>query len=74
LSTSLRSNGLLAAEYSQKHCVPRAANCGGRRDNLHHVTESLLVSQRTALICALRGHMAEFGIIAPVGPRNVAHC
>jgi len=37
-----------------------------------HRTRALLVSQRTALICALRGHMAEFGIIAPVGPRNVA--
>lgn len=37
-----------------------------------HRTRALLVSQRTALICALRGHMAEFGIVAPVGPRNVA--
>jgi transposase len=37
-----------------------------------HRTRALLVGQRTALICALRGHMAEFGIVAPVGPRNVA--
>ena len=37
-----------------------------------HRVRALLVSQRTALICALRGHMAEFGIIAPVGPRNIA--
>ena len=37
-----------------------------------HRTRALLVSQRTALICALRSHMAEFGIVAPVGPRNVA--
>jgi len=37
-----------------------------------HRARALLVCQRTALICALRGHMAEFGIIAPVGPRNVA--
>ena len=37
-----------------------------------HRTRALLVSQRTALICALRAHMAEFGIVAPVGPRNVA--
>jgi transposase len=37
-----------------------------------HRVRALLVSQRTALICALRAHMAEFGIVAPVGPRNVA--
>ncbi len=37
-----------------------------------HRARALLVSQRTALICALRSHMAEFGIVAPVGPRNVA--
>jgi transposase len=37
-----------------------------------HRTRALLVSQRTALICALRAHMAEFGIVAPIGPRNVA--
>ena len=37
-----------------------------------HRTRALMVSQRTALICALRGHMAEFGIVAPVGPRHVA--
>jgi transposase len=37
-----------------------------------HRTRALLVAQRTALICALRSHMAEFGIVAPVGPRNVA--
>jgi transposase len=36
-----------------------------------HRARALLVSQRTALICALRGHMAEFGIVAPTGPRNV---
>ena len=37
-----------------------------------HRVRALLVGQRTALICALRAHMAEFGIVAPVGPRNVA--
>jgi transposase len=37
-----------------------------------HRVRALLVAQRTALICALRAHMAEFGIVAPVGPRNVA--
>jgi transposase len=37
-----------------------------------HRVRALLVSQRTALICALRAHMAEFGVVAPVGPRNVA--
>jgi transposase len=36
-----------------------------------HRVRALLVGQRTALICALRSHMAEFGVIAPVGPRNI---
>lgn len=37
-----------------------------------HRVRALLVGQRTALICALRAHVAEFGIVAPVGSRNVA--
>lgn len=36
-----------------------------------HRVRALLVSQRTALICAFRGHMAEFGVVAPRGPRNI---
>src|SRR3954469_19486569 len=38
---------------------------------LHRVRERL-VRQRTALVNALRAHLAEFGVIAPVGLRNVA--
>ncbi len=34
-------------------------------------TRDLLVRQRTQLINALRGHLAEHGIIAPQGPTNV---
>ena len=34
-------------------------------------TRDLLVSQRTQTINALRGHLAEFGIIAPQGPAHV---
>jgi transposase len=37
---------------------------------LHHRARDLLVRQRTMLINALRGHLAEFGIIAPAGPRS----
>jgi transposase len=37
-----------------------------------HRTRALLVRQGTMLINALRGHLAEFGIIAPQGPRHVA--
>jgi transposase len=37
-----------------------------------HRSRALLVSQRTALICALRGHLAEFGLVAPVSPRKLA--
>jgi transposase len=36
-----------------------------------HRARALLVAQRTALICALRGHMAEFGVVVPRGPRNI---
>jgi len=36
-----------------------------------HRARALLVTQRTALICALRGHMAEFGVVVPRGPRNI---
>jgi transposase len=36
-----------------------------------HRARALLVAQRTALVCALRAHMAEFGIVAPRGPRNI---
>jgi transposase len=37
---------------------------------LHRVRE-LLVGQRTALINALRSHLAEFGVVAPQGARHV---
>jgi transposase len=33
---------------------------------------SLLVAQRTALVNALRAHLTEFGIVAPVGPAGSA--
>jgi transposase len=37
-----------------------------------HKVRDLLVRQRTALINALRGHLGEFGIIAPQGAKKVA--
>ena len=36
-----------------------------------HRGRELLVGQRTALINALRGHLAEFGVVAPQGKRHV---
>ena len=36
-----------------------------------HRVRSLLTSQRTAIICALRGHMAELGLVAPRTVRNL---
>src|SRR3977135_3538940 len=36
-----------------------------------HRTRDLLVRQRTMLVNALRGHMAELGVIAPKGIRRV---
>ncbi len=38
---------------------------------LLHRTRDLLVRQRTGLINAVRGHMAEFGIVAPQGAKRV---
>jgi len=37
-----------------------------------HRSRELLIRQRTMLINALRGHMAEYGIIAAKGPSNAA--
>ena len=37
-----------------------------------HRTRELLIRQRTSLVNALRGHLAEFGIVAPQGIRNIA--
>lgn len=34
-------------------------------------TRDLLVRQRTQLINALRGHLAEHGVIAPQGPAHL---
>jgi transposase len=34
-------------------------------------TRDLLVSQRTQIINALRGHLGEYGLIAPQGPAHV---
>jgi len=36
-----------------------------------HRARSLLLSHRTALICAIRGHMAELGLVAPRAVRNM---
>jgi transposase len=38
---------------------------------LLHRVRNLLVRQRTMLVNALRAHMAEFGIVAPQGLRNI---
>ena len=39
---------------------------------MEHGTRQLLVRQRTALVNALRAHLAEFGIVAPVGRKGLA--
>ena len=37
---------------------------------MHHKARDLLVGQRTQLLNALRGHLAEIGVIAAQGPNN----
>jgi transposase len=43
-----------------------------RRSRRVFRTRDLLVRQRTQLINAIRGHLAEYGWIAPKGPSHVA--
>jgi transposase len=37
---------------------------------MHHKAREMLVARRTQLINALRGHLAETGVIAAQGPKN----
>lgn len=37
---------------------------------MHHKAREILVAQRTQVINALRGHLAEIGVIAAQGPKN----
>ena len=37
-----------------------------------HRTRHLFIRQQTAVINAIRAHLAEFGVVAPVGRRGVA--
>src|SRR5512132_249448 len=57
-------------------CAADDAVCGGEDGRaqaavLLHRGRERLVRQRTGLVNALRAHLAEFGIIAPQGLRNV---
>ncbi len=36
-----------------------------------HRTRALVIRQRTMLVNAIRAHLAEFGIVAPVGPKGL---
>ena len=38
-----------------------------------HRTRHLLMRQQTSVINAIRSHLAEFGIVAPVGRNGVEH-
>ena len=49
----------------------RPAPSASRRAVRRFRTRDLLVRQRTQTINALRGHLAEFGIVAPQGPVHV---
>ena len=39
-----------------------------------HRTRHLFIRQQTAVINAIRAHLAEFGIVAPVGRNGVGNC
>ncbi|MCP3970361.1 MAG: hypothetical protein GY717_08605, partial [Rhodobacteraceae bacterium] len=54
-----------------QHVIRCAQDCrkaGFDHDDAH---VSQLLDHRTATVNALRGHLAEFGLIAPVGLKNV---
>ena len=55
---------------SMSFVVPKSAN--QQATTMMMRTRDQLLEQRTATVNALRGHLAEFGIIAPVGIKNVA--
>ena len=63
----------LAKRSFQLHGARADGSVGFRkklvRNKVH--TRDLLVRQRTQTINALRGHLAEFGIVAPQGPAHV---
>jgi len=39
-----------------------------------HRTRHLFIRQQTAVINSIRAHLAEFGIVAPVGRRGLRNC
>ena len=39
-----------------------------------HRTRHLFIRQQTAVINSIRAHLAEFGIVAPVGRKGVRNC
>jgi hypothetical protein len=39
-----------------------------------HRTRHLFIRQQTAVINSIRAHLAEFGIVAPVGRKGVTNC
>ena len=39
-----------------------------------HRTRQLFIRQQTSVINAIRAHMAEFGIVGPVGRKGVGNC
>jgi hypothetical protein len=44
------------------------------RGLMPHRTRHLFIRQQTAVINAIRAHLAEFGIVAPVGRKGVGNC
>jgi hypothetical protein len=68
---------LVSPPARQDHTHDRGA-CGGRTAgsvlvsaSMLHRTRHLFIRQQTAVINAIRAHLAEFGIVAPVGRNGV---
>jgi len=60
----------LRSGQQSKHAV-RADQDGRTARLLLHRTRHLFIRQQTAVINAIRAHLAEFGIVAPVGRNGV---
>ena len=64
--------GNLRSGYQGEYAVRRDQDAPEQQSGLTlHRTRHLLIRQQTALINVIRAHLAEFGIVAPVGRKGV---
>ena len=72
-STFRRSPGAPVHSIRRRHCARRGSNKTPEQQSCLtlHRTRHLFIRQQTSVINAIRAHLAEFGIVAPVGRHGV---